>query len=223
MRNGVMGLVVSLAVIAFCSAAGAAQAAYVSTDVEPSSELKFFNGSANKDVSSFVGTVGGQHSGPAVTVQTNVNVDTGAGYANITPVKGATLTDVTFTPQSGSQFSSFFFRGQLLNDGAVTLKVTDSLGDPTQVFTFNDIKANADFSPLGIVLDLAFPKDFSAIKSIELISAGFKELKQINFDRGPLAAVPLPASLYLFAAALFGMGVFRAVSKRKARAQMGMA
>jgi hypothetical protein len=217
MKNGVKGLLASLSVIALCSAASAANAAYLSTSLEPSGELKFFAGAANKDVASFVGNVGAQNSGPTVDVNTIGNVDTDAGYGAIKPVSGATLTDVTFTPQNGAQFGSFFFRGQLLNDGDVTLKVNDALGDPTQTFTFDNLKANANFGPLGIVLDLAFPNDFSAIKTVELISAGFKELKQIDFDQGPLSAVPLPASLYLFAASLMGLGASRAFSKRKAR------
>lgn len=217
MKNGVIGLVAGLSVIVVSAVAHPASAAYIATDTMPGGELKFFTGSANKDVSSFTGTVGGQHAGPTVSVTSNANVDTGGGFANIKPATGATLTDVTFTPQVGSSFTSFFFRGQLLNDGNITLKVNDTLGDPTQVFTFNDIKANTDFSPMGIVLDLAFPNDFSPIKSIELLSDGFKELKQINFDKGPLSAVPLPASLYLFAMSLAGLWISRLFARRRAR------
>jgi hypothetical protein len=216
MRNGVMGLILSFSVAALCSLSSAANAAYIATDTVPNGELKFYDGSANKDVSSFTGSVGSQHGGSAVNVQTNANVDTGAGFGTIKPVTGATLTDVTFTPTNSTEFNSFFFRGQLLADGSVTLKVNDSLGDPTQIFTFDDLKANTNFGPLGIVLDLAFPNDFGAIKSIELISAGFKELKQITFGSAQVAAVPLPASLYLFAAALMILGIMRVLGRRRA-------
>ena len=223
MKNGVMGLIVSLGIIASCSIASQANAAFISTDVEPKGELKFFLGTANKDVSTFTGTVGGQNSGPQVNVQTVQNVNTGAGLANIKPVKGSTLTNVTFTPVNDQLFDSFFFGGELLKDGNITLKVNDSLGDPTQVFTFADVKSSAEFSPLGFIRDLAFPNDFETIKSIELISDGFKSLKHLRFGSESIAAVPLPASLYLFAASLLGLGIFRTFSKRKARSYMGTA
>ncbi|HWT97040.1 MAG TPA: hypothetical protein VN229_05475 [Terriglobales bacterium] len=216
MRNGLMGLIASLGIAALCSLSSAANAAYIATDTVPNGELKFYDGSANKDVSFFTGSVGSQHGGSTVNVHTDANIDTGAGFGAIKPASGATLTDVTFTPTNSSQFNSFFFRGQLLADGGVTLKVNDSLGDPTQIFTFDDLKANTNFGPLGIVLDLAFPNDFGAIKSIELISAGFKELKQITFGSTQVAAVPLPASLYLFAAALMILGIMRVLGRHRA-------
>jgi len=219
MRNRVIGLIFSLGLVGLCSAAGSANAAFIATTVEPNGELKFFAGSANKDVSVFTGNVGAQNSGPQVTVNTIGNVNTDAGYGAIKPVMqpkpGQILTDVTFTPQDPNLFDDFFFRGQLVNDGSVTLKVNDSLGDPAQVFTFDNLKANTNFGSLGIVLDLAFPNDFSTIKSIELISAGFKTLKQIDFSSAKLSAVPLPASLQLFGVALLALGTVRAFSRGK--------
>jgi hypothetical protein len=221
MKNGVTGLVFSLGLIGLCAVASSANAAFIATTVEPGGELKFYAGSANKDVSTFTGNVGGQNSGPTVTVNTIGNVNTDAGYGAIKPVMqpkpGQILTDVTFTPTDPSLFDDFFFRGQLVADGSVTLKVNDALGDPTQVFTFDDLKANTDFGSLGIILDLAFPNDFSTIKSIELLSEGFKELKQIDFSSSKLAAVPLPASLPLFGVALLVLGTARTFSRRKGR------
>lgn len=219
MKNGVTGLIFSLGLVALCSAASSANAAFIATTVEPNGELKFYAGSANKDVSSFTGNVGGQNSGPTVTVNTIGNVNTDAGYGAIKPVMqpkpGQILSDVTFTPTNPNLFDDFFFRGQLVANGDITLKVNDALGDPTQVFTFTDLKANTDFGSLGIVLDLAFPNDFSTIKSVELLSAGFKELKQIDFSSGKLSAVPLPASLPLFGVALLALGTVRAFSRGK--------
>ena len=99
--------------------------------------VKFFNGDANKDVSSFVGTVGGQHSGPMVTVDTVGNVDTGAGFSNIKPVKHGRLTSLTFTPANGNLFHDFSFRGQLESDaeGTVVVTVQDNQGHLPQSFT----------------------------------------------------------------------------------------
>ncbi len=65
-----------------------------------------------KDVSTFTGTVGG-HAGTDVTVDTIGNIDTGAGFSTIKPIKGGVLTDLIFTPADDTLFSDFSFRGQL--------------------------------------------------------------------------------------------------------------
>jgi hypothetical protein len=54
---------------------------------EPKIFEKFFLDKANKNVSTFTGTVGGHKSGIDVTVTTTGKVNTGAGWANIVPVK----------------------------------------------------------------------------------------------------------------------------------------
>jgi hypothetical protein len=213
---------IAAALIAFglLASATSAKAAFVSTTTEPSGELKFFIDIANSDVGSFSGKVGSNNSGPVVNVTTTGNVTTGAGYANIKPVHGTSLTDLVFSPVNNKLFSDFFFRGQLLDDGDITLKVNDAQGDPTQIFTFANIKKNADFGSLGIILDLAFPSDVRTIQSIELISAGFKEVKQIDFSLSPVAAVPLPAALPMFGAAIAGLGGLRRLARRKRNAML---
>ena len=157
--------------------------------------VKFFNGDANKGVPSFVGTVGGQHSGPMVTVSTVGKVNTGAGFSNITPVKGGSLTMLTFTPEDAKLFSGFSFRGQLLSGagGTVTVTVQDDQGDPPQTFTFTGLGKNADFARIGII---AIPGSGETIKSVTLTS-DWKEEKQNEFT----LAAPEPASL-----ALLGIG-----------------
>src|SRR6185437_14190222 len=90
----------------------------------------FKNDAAVKDVSTFTGTVGG-HAGTDVTVDTIGNIDTGAGFSTITPIKGGVLTDLIFTPADDTLFSDFSFRGQLApigDDGVLHVKWTDSLG-----------------------------------------------------------------------------------------------
>jgi hypothetical protein len=155
---------------------------------------QFFNGAANKDVTSFTGTVGGQHSGPQVTVTTTGAVDTGAGFSNIKPVKDGTLTKLTFTPANGNLYDGFSFRGQLLAAGSVKLTVKDNQGDPAQSFTFTNLPKDADFDRIGII---AVAGSGETIQSVTIENAGFKEVKQVEFSDAPITPVPEPASLTL--------------------------
>ncbi len=223
MKQPCIGLFIATIAFGTLAAIGSAEAAFIPSLTEPNNDLKFFIDTANNGVTSFTGKVGKQNSGPGVTVSTDASVKTASGFATIKPVKGALLTDVTFTPFSSTQFSDFFFRGQLLNDGAITLKVTDAQGDPTQTFTFDNIKKNVNFKSLGIILDLAFPDDIRTIQTVELISDGFKQLKQIHFSTSPLAAVPVPAALPMFGIALMGLAGISIFSKRKKVSPTAMA
>jgi hypothetical protein len=205
-------LVAVAAATAFIGCAGQAHAAFVSTTTEPNGELKFFVDVHNSDTSSFTGIVGSNTSGPIVNVSTNGNVDTGSGYATIKPAShDTTLTDLTFTPENDTLFSDFFFHAQLVEAGDITLKVTDALG-LLQTFTFSGIPKSADSGPFGIMLaDLG---DTDTIKMVELISDGFKEVKQIDWSTSSVSAVPLPASLPMFGVGMLALG-FLSVTKRR--------
>src|SRR6476660_3369563 len=124
----------------------------------------FKNDATVKDVSTFTGTVGG-HAGTAVTVTTIGNIDSGAGFSTITPIKGGTLTDLTFTPADDTLFTDFSFRGQLNpvgDTGVITVKWTDSLGTSGTV-VFNGVPGpDKDFNRLGIVSTDEF------LKSVEI-------------------------------------------------------
>jgi PEP-CTERM motif len=190
------------ALVAFLVLGTAKAKADFMIDLNPGGD-KFFNGKANNDVSSFVGTVGWQNSGPLVTVGTAGNVDTGAGFSNIKPVKDGSLTSLTFTSSDGNLFGEFSFRGQLLDvaSGTVNVTVQDNQGHPAQTFTFTGLGANADFARLGIV---AVPGSGETIQSVTLTSLGFKEEKQNEFSLtgngsgiGNIAAVPEPSALTL--------------------------
>ena len=162
--------------------------------------VMFFNGDANKDVSSFVGTVGGQHSGPEVTVDTVGNVGTGAGFSTIKPVQNGSLTSLTFTPADRDLFDDFSVRGQLLSNvgGTVDVTVQDNQGGAPQTFTFTGLGANADFARIGIV---AVAGSGETIQSVTLTS-DFKEQKQNEFSFAP-GVVPEPGTVALLA----GLGV----------------
>jgi hypothetical protein len=174
---------------------------------------QFFNGDANKNVSSFTGTVTSDVfdfdgiPGSPVTVTTVGNVDTGAGFSNIKPVKDGSLTSLTFTPADPNLFGDFSFRGQLEGNaaGQVLLIVQDNQGGLPQQFTFTGLGANADFARIGII---AAPGSGETIKSVTLSSL-FKEEKQNEFS---LAAVIPEANTYAilgFGIALLGVAVRR--------------
>jgi PEP-CTERM motif len=172
-------------------------------DVDPDGS-KFFIDVANKNVASFSGHVGGNNVGPVVNISTTQNVDTGAGFSNVEPVKRATLSDLIFTPLDPDLFGAFSFRGQMLAAGNVTLLVQNNQGDPAQTFAFSIEKANQDFARIGII---AAPGSGETIKSVEIKSAGFKEVKQIEFSLAQ--AVPEPASMALLGAGLLGLSAIR--------------
>jgi hypothetical protein len=148
-----------------------ARASFV-VDDNPSQFLS--NDMAHHDVSDFDSSVGAN----TVHIHSNMgNMNSGAGFATIKPLRGGTLTDVIFTPADNTAFSDFSFRGQLTEAGMgmVMLMVTDSLGNVTMEM-FMGLGANQDFAWQGII-----SLDGSTIQSVELMS-NFKEIKQIKAD-----------------------------------------
>jgi hypothetical protein len=125
----------------------------------------------------------------AIYVTTTGTVDTGSGFATIKPDTGA-LTKLIFTPENGSIFNGFSFRGQLSADGSITVTVQDNQLDKPQTFTITGLKANQDFGPIGIV---AVSGSGETIQSITL-EGNFKSEKQNEFADPP-SPVPVPGSL----------------------------
>ena len=86
-------------------------------DTDPGG-AKFYINKAHglSDVNGFYGSVGTNADREDVDVITNVNVDTGNGWATITPNKDDTglLTELTFTPVDSTLYDDFSFKGQLL-------------------------------------------------------------------------------------------------------------
>jgi hypothetical protein len=142
-----------------------------------------------KSVTAFSGTAGGQ----TVNFTTDQNVDVASGNATIKP-SGSTFTDLMAVPQSGAGFTDFSTRGQLQAAGSVTIKVIDQNNNPF-THTFTGLPANADFAALEVI---AVAGSGETIKSVEVSSAGFKELKQEAFGFGT-ASVPEPGTLTMSA------------------------
>jgi hypothetical protein len=177
----------------------------------------FFIDDVNKDVTVFTGTVGGHFIGPAVTVTTTgSDVDTGAGFADIKPAKGATLPDLIFTPKNDTLFSDFSFRGQLESagfTGTVDIKWTDSLGT-TGMVSFTVLHPDADFGRFGIV-----SLDGETLKSVEIITPGsesFKEVKQVQFS-GVSGVIPEPSTWAMMLLGFAGLGYVGYRHGRKGR------
>jgi hypothetical protein len=192
--------------------ATAAHAAVFVVDDTESSHLKLTKA---KDAASSTGTVFTPND---VNIAVVGNADFADGFSTIKPVKGGSLTELTFTPANPNAFSDFTFRGQSIDAQNVELIVTDNQGDAPQDFFFDFTKSNEDFGPFGIT---AANPHLDSIKSIELIdTGGFEEAKQFTFSpsslgKGGGGGVPEPAS---WATMLMGLGAVGAVLRKARRA-----
>jgi hypothetical protein len=172
-------------------------------------ELKLFNDKDHKNVTDFTATVGG-HFGPAVDIHTNGSVDSGAGFANITPNTGPLIL-LMFTPQDDTLFSDFSFRGQLTSAGTVTLTVVDSDGFSFSFTTPSEGKDD-DIPRFGVISN-----DGETIKSVTLTvdsPESFKELKQVEFSFGAVQIPDGGATVMLLGAALSTLGLARRFFKK---------
>jgi hypothetical protein len=167
----------------------------------------FKNDKANKDVSTFTGTVGG-HAGTDVTVDTIGNIDTGAGFSTITPTSGATLTSLTFTPTDDTLFTDFSFRGQLApvgDTGVINVAWTDS-NNLSGTLQFTGIPGpDTDFNRLGIVSN-----DGETLKSVVITTAAgesFDQFKQVQFSApGIPPSIPELSTWVMMLAGFAGLG-----------------
>lgn len=181
----------------------------------------FKNDSAVHDGSTFTGTVGG-HAGTDVSVTTIGNINTGAGFSTIKPIKGGVLTDLIFTPADDTLFTDFSFRGQLSpvdDTGIINVKWTDSSGT-TGTLMFTGVPGpDKDFDRLGIV------STDETLKSVEVFTTGgesFDEFKQVQFSAAGIApSIPEPSTWAMMLLGFAGLGyaaLNRAKSPRTAAA-----
>jgi hypothetical protein len=166
----------------------------------------FKNDSANHDVASFTGTVGG-HAGTAVTVDTTGNVDTGAGFSTITPTSGALLTSLTFTPSNDTLFTDFSFRGQLNPIGdtsTVDVTWTDSGGTSGTIVFPIAAGPDTDFARLGIV---STDETLASVVVSTTAGESFKEFKQVQFSAASIPpSIPEASTWVMMLAGFAGLG-----------------
>jgi hypothetical protein len=152
---------------------------------EDGDEAKFFAIDANKNVSSFFGSIGRNNSEKDVGVATIGNVNTDNGYGEIKPIKKGTFTSLTFTPGStGFAFDGMLFRGQIVDAAGSTFdgNVFATINGATQL-EWTGVKSKADFGTLGFDEPAGAPGTKITSVKIWLDATGdFKSFKQIDFS-----------------------------------------
>ena len=135
-----------------------------------------------------------------------------SGGATIKPVD--TLTDIFFIVDPlVTSLTQFSFRGQLLAAGDITVKVTDNFGD---VFTFSAPKSQ-DFGPFGVI---AVAGSGEYLTKVEVISDGFKSLKQFEFGTAVAPSVPEPATWAMMMLGFLGVGFLAYRRKNQGRVRL---
>lgn len=194
MRKALIGTIAIMAALGFVSAAQATTLFEI--DANPSGAKLLLTKA--KDSASSTGTV---VTTDDVGIAVVGNSDFADGFSTITPVKGGTLTELTFTPVNGDAFASFSFRGQdEVANQTIDVIIQDNQGHAPETFMFTVSKPNEDFGRLGIIA--AVPGE--TIKSVEIMnSGGFEEAKQFEFDLTP---VPEPGAWLMMIAGLGLLG-----------------
>jgi len=188
-RSALVGLFISTAAIA---SSGSARADFI-VDLNPIGQnLNIVTQTAG--LATFDGTVGGN----IIHITTNTAADTGSGLAIISPHADIPLTSILFDPMDGV-FTQFSFRGQLVNDGTVTVTVVDNL---SQSFSFT-ANANANFTAFGVI---ALAGSNETISTVTITSDGFKSGKQFGFGDALAPAVPEASTWAMMILGFMGVG-----------------
>ena len=201
----------ALAVIGFAPAAHATF--IIDTNPDTSSEIaltltRVSPTNATTTGSGTVGTFG------MVGITVNTASSFTSGVSHIFPQGGGGLTELTFTPESGSTFGDFTFRGQNnVGNQLITVTVQDNQGGAPQTFTFTGPPHHALMAPMAIT-----STDGETIKWVKISnSGGFSNARQFTFSL--VSGVPEAASWALM---LVGVGLagaqLRRTRARRARA-----
>jgi hypothetical protein len=191
-RSVLAGLLISTAAVAFSASA---RADFL-IDLTPVDQSVNFDDTALFTAgTTFTGLSGLQ----TINFVSNVNVSTANGAAAINAIS-TPITSLTITPQDGTAFNLFSFRGALNGNQNenIFVTVTDQ-HDTNFQFLITD---NGNFTRIGVEGILG-----ETIKQIVITGQGFDYFKQLGFGYEPsVAAVPEASTWAMMILGFAGVG-----------------
>ena len=191
-RSVLAGLVISTAAVAFSASA---RADFI-IDLTPVGQTVNFDDTALFTAgTTFTGLSGLQ----TINFVSNVNVSTANGAAAINAIS-TPITSLTITPQDGTAFNLFSFRGALNGNENENIFVTVTDQHNTD-FAFL-ITDNGNFTRIGVEGILG-----ETIKQIVITGQGFDDFKQLGFGFEPnVSAVPEASTWAMMILGFAGVG-----------------
>jgi hypothetical protein len=215
-RSILAAALVSAAAFSFSSAA---RADFI-LDLTPVGQSVNFADSATIAANTtFFGTSGSE----TIDFKANVDVFTANGAASINAISSGRVTTpintLWITPEDGTAFNLFSFRGAVLTNADQEIKVTIT-DQFDSVFQFV-ITDNGDFTRIGFE---AKPGTGELIKTIRIdgLGAGFDYFKQLGFGYQPdnTPAVPEPSTWAMMMLGFFGVGFLAYRRKNQGRVRL---
>ena len=195
-RSILSAALISTAAFSFGSAA---RADFILDLTPVGQSVNFNNGSALANTT-FFGTSGSQ----TIDFKANVDVVTAGGAASINAAEAA-INTLWITPEDGTAFNLFSFRGAVFTNANQEIKVTiTDQFDSLFQFLITD---NGDFTRIGFE---AKPGTGELIKTIRIdgLGLGFDNFKQLGFgyQLDVTTAVPEPSTWAMMVLGFFGIG-----------------
>jgi hypothetical protein len=194
LRLAFAGVLVSIAAVAVSAPASA----HFVIDTSPIlQDLNLSDTASVTAGTTFTGSVNG-YAGSVIDIVSTVAVSTANGLASVDAISHNWITQLTFTPVTGT-FNEFSFRGALSSndDQVIHVTVTDNAA---QTFNFL-ITSNGNFPAIGLS---ALPTN-ETIKSV-VINGSFADIKQIGFGYEAVTAVPEPSTWAMMMLGFAGVG-----------------
>jgi hypothetical protein len=213
-------LAAALVSTAAFSFASAARADFI-LDLTPVGQTVNLDNGSFAANTTFFGTSGSE----TIDFKANVAVDTANGSASInaassgSPPVTTPINTLWITPEDGTAFNLFSFRGAVFTntDQQIKVTITDQFDS---VFQFL-ITDNGDFTRIGFE---AKPGTGELIKTIRIdgLGAGFDNFKQMGFgfQSDVTPAVPEPATWAMMMLGFFGVGCLAYRRKKQGRVRL---